>query len=129
DDFGAAGVDRLLPAVDSAFAGYAPEAKAAAALAAIERLKPRHVLLPDSSIGGGDLARRLAVRLDSRLAANVQRLAADELACRGDGGRSDVLRAPPLVIALAPEAAEPATAVRHEARALDPIAITVAPRL
>jgi electron transfer flavoprotein alpha subunit len=129
EDFGAVGVDRLLRADDVAFAGYAPEAKTAVALAAIERLKPRHVLLPESALGGGDLARRLAVRLDVRLAANVQRLAADEIACRSDGGRSDTLRAPPLVIALAPEAAEPATATRHEARALDPIAIKAAPRL
>ncbi len=129
EDFGAAGVDRLLRATDSAFSGYAPEAKTAAALAAIERLKPRHVLLPDSALGGGDLARRLAVRLGVRLAANAQRLATTEIICRGDGGRSDILRAPPLVIALAPEAADPVSGTRHEARALDPIAIKAAPRL
>jgi electron transfer flavoprotein alpha subunit len=129
EDFGAAGVDRLLRADAGAFAGYAPEGKTAAALAAIERLKPRHVLLPDSPIGGGDVARRLAVRLGVRLAANVQRLAADEIACRGDGGRSDILRRPPLVIALAPEAADPVSGTRHEARALDRIAIAPAPRL
>jgi electron transfer flavoprotein alpha subunit len=129
EDFAGAGVDRLLRADDAAFAGYAPETKAAAALAAIERLKPRHVLLPDSALGGGDLARRLAVRLGVRLAANVQRLAGDEIACRGDGGRSDILRQPPLVIAVAPEAAEPVRDARHEARALDPVAVAVAPRL
>jgi electron transfer flavoprotein alpha subunit len=129
DDFGSAGVDRLLHARDAAFAGYAPEAKTAAVLAAIERLKPRHILLPDSALGGGDLARRLVVRLGVRLAANVQRLAADEIACRGDGGRSDILRRPPLIIALAPEAAAPVTGTRHEARALDPIACAAAPRL
>ena len=129
EDFGAAGVDRLLRASDAAFAGYAPEAKTVAALAAIERLKPRHVLLPDSALGGGDVARRLAVRLGARLAANVQRVGADEIACRGDGGRGDILRRPPLVIALAPEAADPVAGARHEARALDPIAIAAAPRL
>ena len=129
DDFGAAGVDRLLRADDAAFAGYAPEARAAVALAAIAQLQPRHVLLPDSALGGGDLARRLAVRLGARLAANVQRVGADEIACRGDGGRSDILRAPPPVIALAPEAADPVSGTRHEARALDPIAVAPAPRL
>ncbi len=129
EDFGTAGVDRLLRADAAAFAGYAPEAKTAAALAAIERLKPRHVLLPDSPLGGGDVARRLAVRLGARLAANVQRLAADEIASRGDGGRSDILRRPPLVIALAPEAADPVAGVRHEARPLDPIAVAATPRL
>ena len=75
------------------------------------------------------MARRLAVRLGVRLAANVQRLAADEIACRGEGGRSDILRKPPLVIAVALEAAEPATASRHEARALDRIASRISPRL
>jgi electron transfer flavoprotein alpha subunit len=129
EDFGAAGIDRLLPARHAAFAGYAPEEKAAAALAAIERLEPRHVLLPDSSIGGGDLARRLAVQLGVRLAANVQRLTADEIACRCDAGRSDILRRPPLVLALAPEAADPVAGVRHEARALEPVAIATTPRL
>ena len=129
DDFGAAGVDRLLRVTDSAFAGYTPEAKTAAALAAIERLKPRHVLLPDSALGGGDLARRLAVRLGVRLAPNVQRLTTEEIASRGDGGRSDIVRRPPLIIALAPEAADPVTGARHEARALDPIAFAAAPRL
>jgi electron transfer flavoprotein alpha subunit len=129
EDFGGAGIDRLLQARHAAFAGYAPEEKTAAALAAIERLKPRHVLLPDSPTGGGDLARRLAILLGVRLAANVQRLAADEIACRGDGGRSDILRRPPLVLALAPEAADPVSGVRHEARALDPIAIATTPRL
>ncbi len=129
EDFGAAGADRVLRADDAAFAGYAPEAKTVAALAAIERLKPRHVLLPDSALGGGDVARRVAVRLGARLAANVQRVGADEIACRGDGGRSDILRRPPFVIALAPEAADPVTGARHEARALDPIVIAAAPRL
>jgi electron transfer flavoprotein alpha subunit len=127
EDFGAA--DRLLPVRHAAFAGYAPEEKAATALAAIERYKPRHVLLPDSTIGGGDLARRLAVRLGVRLAANVQRLSADEIACRTDGGRSDILRQPPLVMALAPEVADPVTGVRHEARTLDPVGVEAAPRL
>ncbi|MGH6959179.1 MAG: electron transfer flavoprotein subunit alpha/FixB family protein, partial [Dongiaceae bacterium] len=129
EGFAAAGVDRLLRADDAAFAGYAPEAKTAAALTAIEQLKPRHVLLPDSALGGGDLARRLAVQLGVRLAANVQRLTADEIACRGDGGHSDILRRSPLVIALAPEAADPLVGACHEARALDSIAIEATPRL
>jgi electron transfer flavoprotein alpha subunit len=129
EDFGAAGVDRVLRVDDVAFSGYAPEAKAEVALTAIERLRPQHVLLPDSTVGGGDLARRIAVRLGVRLAADVQRLTADEIACRSDGSRSDILRRPPLVIALAPEAADPMTGARHEARALDPIAIRAAARL
>ena len=129
EDFGAAGVDRLLHASDAAFAGYAPEAKTTAALAAIERLKPRHILLPESPLGGGDVARRLAVRLGVRLAAQVQRVAADEIVSRGDGGRTDILRRPPLLLALAPEAAEPAAGARHEARLLDPVVVQATPRL
>jgi electron transfer flavoprotein alpha subunit len=54
EDFGAAGVDRLLRADDAAFVGYAPEAKAAATVAAIERLQPRR-LAP----GFADRRRRL----------------------------------------------------------------------
>ena len=129
EDFGAAGVDRLLRTSDAAFGGYAPEAKTAAALAAIEQLKPRHVVLPDSPLGGGDIARRLAVRLGVRLGAHVQRVTAQEIVCRADGGRSDILRRPPLLLALAPEAAEPVAGTRHEARVLDPVLVQAAPRL
>src|SRR5262249_10555945 len=56
-------------------------------------------------------------------------LTADEIASRCDGGRTDILRQPPLVMALAAEAAEPVTGTRHEARPLDPVAVAAPPRL
>jgi len=59
---GAAGADRVM-CFEFVVQGYAPETRAAAVLAAIDTLQPRHVVFPDSLIGGGDLGRRVASRL------------------------------------------------------------------
>jgi len=115
-ELGAAGADRLLPL--SLPAGYAPEAKMIAVLAAIEVLDPRHVLLPDTVAAGGDIGRRVAAALGETPATRVLRLSSEEAASRGNGGRSDYLRRPPRILLLAPEAADPATGAEWEARAL-----------
>lgn len=120
DDLGAAGADRVMrlgTGRDGAASdGYAPEVRAAAALAAIGSLRPRHVVLPDTPHGGGDLGRRIAAALGEAPAANVVRLDDDErIACRGDGGRCDFMRAPPQVVLIAPEGADPVTRTVHEA--------------
>jgi electron transfer flavoprotein alpha subunit len=116
EDFAAAGADRLLSAAVSQ--GYAPERKTSAVLKAIEMLQPRHVLLPETATGGGDVGRRVAAILGERPATRVVRLSASESASRGNGGRSEFLRQPPRLILVAAEAAEPPAASRWEARAL-----------
>jgi electron transfer flavoprotein alpha subunit len=115
-DFGAAGADRLLPAPLPA--GYAPEARTAAVLAAIERLQPRHILFADTATAGGDLGRRVAAALGETPAVRVLRLSAEEAASRGNGGRSDFLRRPPRILLLAAEAVDPAADALWEARPL-----------
>jgi len=116
EDFGAAGADRLLSA--DLPAGYAPEKKTAAVLAAIEALRPRHVLFPETAAGGGDIGRRVAAALDERLAPRVMRLSASETASRGNGGRSEFLRQPPRLLLVAAETADPPVGSRWEARPL-----------
>jgi electron transfer flavoprotein alpha subunit len=116
EDFGAAGADRLLSAAMPRH--YAPEAKAAAVLAAIERLQPRHVLFPETAIGGGDTGRRVAAELGERPAVRVVRLSGTEIASRADGGRSDLLRQPPRLLLIAAEAADPPSGARWEQRPL-----------
>lgn len=113
-----AGADRVLQFDAAVFAGYAPEARAAAVAAVIATLDPRHVLLPDTPIGGGDLGRRLAAQLGETAAVRVQKLSAGEAIARGNGGRSDYHMAPLRLLLLAPEAADPLGGVRHEALAL-----------
>jgi N,N-dimethylglycine/sarcosine catabolism electron transfer flavoprotein subunit alpha len=120
EDFGAAGADRLLSA--DLPAGYAPERKTTAVLAAIEDLQPRHVLFPETAAGGGDIGRRVAAALGERLAARVMRLSASEVASRGNGGRSEFLRHPPRLLLVAAEAADPPSGSRWEARPLPTIA-------
>jgi electron transfer flavoprotein alpha subunit len=118
-DFAASGADFLLPMTLPA--GYAPEARTAAILSAIEKLAPRHVLFPDRAVAGGDIGRRVAAALGEVPAARVLRLSAQEVASRGNGGASDFLRHPPRIILLAPEAADPATGALWEARPLPAI--------
>ncbi len=116
ENFAAAGADRLLPLPVPK--GYAPEAKAAAILAAIEKLGPRHVLFADNPSAGGDLGRRVACALCMAPAARVIRLSLDEAASRANSGLSDLLRAPPRILLLAPEAADPVSGAQWEARPL-----------
>jgi electron transfer flavoprotein alpha subunit len=116
ESFGTAGADRLLHL--SLPSAYAPEVKAAAVLAAIEHIGPRHILFPDSPSAGGDVGRRVACALGEAPAAHVIRLSKDEVASRSNGGFSDLLRVPPRILLLAPEAADPASGAEWEARPL-----------
>lgn len=118
DALGEAGADRALRFADAAFAGYAPERRAAAVLAAVQALNPRHVLFPDTGVAGGDVGRRVAVSLGDRAAGNVQRLASDRITRRGRGGRTDFALPPPRVLLIAAEAADPVIDERYEEREL-----------
>lgn len=125
EGFDEAGVDRLLHFDDALFDGYAPEARLAA-LAAVEgELAPSHWLLPDSKLGGADLGRRLAARLQERPAAGVWQIEPDDTAplgwrCTGRGaaGTTDIQRAMPRTVLALPECAEPVSETRHEAQPL-----------
>ncbi|WP_280561843.1 electron transfer flavoprotein subunit alpha/FixB family protein [Chromohalobacter sp. 48-RD10] len=123
--FGEAGIDRLLHLDSPEVAGYAPEARLGALVMAEEAWAPRHWLLPDSKLGGGELGRRLAVRLGERPATGVWQVEADaEVAtgwhctARGAAGSLDIRRPlPRLALALA-ECAEPVSETRHTAAEL-----------
>jgi electron transfer flavoprotein alpha subunit len=94
---GEAGIDRVMHFDDEIYAGFAPEARLAA-LSAVEReMAPRVWLLPDSPLGGADLGRRLALRLDERAATGVWQIEADDDAplgwrctTRGAAGSLDI---------------------------------------
>ncbi|MFA9461322.1 electron transfer flavoprotein subunit alpha/FixB family protein [Thiohalorhabdus sp. Cl-TMA] len=114
---GAAGADRILhiPGPEDA---YDPEARAAALLTAMEELTPWHVVLADTIPGAGDLGRRVAAERGEGLAADVRRLEADRLICRGDGDRREYHLRPPRFVLLAPEGAEPYSGPPREGRVL-----------
>ncbi len=116
-DFAATGADRLvlIPATG-------PEHRAAAVLAAVAALDPRHVLFPDTLTAGGNVGRRVAARLGDRAAGNVHSVAPDRVVRRARGGAEDIVRTPPRVLLLAPEAADPYMGPRREARPLPVIA-------
>lgn len=123
DGLDEAGADRVirLPVP----AGYAPEARLAALLALEATLAPRHWLLPDAGIGGGDLGRRLAVRIGERPATGLWRIDTDDAAesgwmclCRSGSGRQERRRPLPRVALALAECAEPVVATRHAAGSL-----------
>lgn len=128
EELGAAGVDRAVKGGTSP-SSYEPERMAAMAGALVDILRPRHVLAPETPIGAGDVARRLAAARGLRVAARVFAIEADSISCRADGGVRDIVRTPGDVMLLMPETGEPHRGPAHEARSLDAPEITVASRL
>lgn len=124
--FGEAGADRLLYLTGDGFAGYTPEACIAALQSVDRELAPRHWLLPDSALGGGELGRRLAARLGERPATQVWQIEADTASetgwrctARGAAGSSDITRSLPRVALALAECAEPVSETRHAARPIE----------
>src|SRR3954454_4350091 len=116
-DYGRLGVDRVVPTTSGWT--FDPETRIAAISALFNSFQPSHIILPETSSGGGHLGRLLATRLNLTLAAGVVRLKGAEVVRRVDGGRLDQTIAPAQVILLAPEAAEPVICPRREAQRLD----------
>ena len=87
DGMAEAGADRVLPAIDPRFTGYAAELRCAAAMAAFDLLAPRHVVFPDTPTNGGDTGRRLGAELDERPTAAVHTVSADFTVATGARGR------------------------------------------
>ncbi|MEC9483301.1 MAG: electron transfer flavoprotein subunit alpha/FixB family protein [Halomonas sp.] len=124
--FDEAGVDRLLELQGDAFSGYLPETRLAALQSVERELAPRYWLLPDSPLGGGELGRRLAVRLGERPATQVWQVEADadsytgwRCTARGAAGTSDITRAMPRVALALAECAEPVSETRHAAQPVE----------
>jgi electron transfer flavoprotein alpha subunit len=116
DGLGAAGADRVMAL--AAEGGDDAEARMAGVLAAIEALKPRHVLFAENAEGGGEVARRVAARLGERLLAGVEAMA-DGRAARRMGGAMEMRIAVPRLMSIAEGAFAPHEGARHEARLLD----------
>lgn len=124
--FDEAGVDRLLELQGDAFSGYLPETRIAALQSVERELAPRHWLLPDSPLGGGELGRRLAVRLGERPATQVWQIEVDAASetgwrctARGAAGTSDITRHLPRVVLALAECAEPVSETRHAAQPVE----------
>jgi electron transfer flavoprotein alpha subunit len=113
-----AGADRGI-AVPTGPLEYDPEGRAAAVLAAIDRLKPRHVLFPESAEGGADLARRVAALAGERLFSGVETISPDRVSRRSRGGAEEMAARPPFLMSIAENAAAEHHGAAHEARRLE----------
>lgn len=120
---GEAGIDRVIHLPEDAAGQFAPDNRLATLESIDSQLQPRHWLLPDSPLGGGDLGRRLAMRLQERPATGVWRIDADESAAlgwrctaRGAADSMDIQRPLPRVVLALAECAEPVDATRHAAQ-------------
>ncbi|SHK49414.1 electron transfer flavoprotein subunit alpha [Halomonas caseinilytica] len=123
--FGEAGIDRLLHLDSPDVAGYAPEARLGALAVVEQAWAPRHWLLPDSKLGGGEMGRRLAARLGERPATGVWQVEADtevpsgwRCTARGAAESVDIQRPLPRVALALAECAEPVSETRHAAAEL-----------
>ena len=126
---GEAGADRLMALPADVVETYAPERHAAAVLAAIGTLKPRHVLFAESADGGADLARRVAAALGERLFAGVEALSPEQATRRARGGTVEMSRAPVRLISVALDALPPHEGPAHEARPVPTPSFTAEPRI
>jgi electron transfer flavoprotein alpha subunit len=126
-DWGAAGVDRVVP-LDIAVAGsYLPEAWAEIAVAAGNTLEARHIVFAEGDAGGSDLARRVAARLGVTPAVNVIRLARDRIVCAAGRADREIEMEPPRVLACITSAATAGPLRRHEARYISALHAEVQP--
>jgi electron transfer flavoprotein alpha subunit len=100
-----AGADRVMLPVDPAYGDLA-ETRLPFVLAAARACDARHLLFPDTFIGG-ELARRVAARLGERPAAQLRRLSADAATVAADSGRLDAQRPLPRVLIPRPGAFAP----------------------
>ncbi|WP_342151534.1 electron transfer flavoprotein subunit alpha/FixB family protein [Methylorubrum sp. SB2] len=112
---GPAGADRWLPL--DVVEGYDPATQAARVAAALTALAPRYVLFPES-LDGGDLARRVAVRMGEPVFTNAEVVAANGLVRPARGRRVEQRIAPGLLATVAPDAVAEYGGPPREARPL-----------
>ncbi|TNC07702.1 electron transfer flavoprotein subunit alpha/FixB family protein [Methylobacterium terricola] len=111
---GPAGADRHVVLDDP---GPDPAARAATIAAALADLEPRHVLFPES-LDGGDLARRIAVRMGVALFDNAEVVAAAGLVRPARGRRVEQRAAPGRLATVAADAVPDHAGAPREARVL-----------
>lgn len=114
---GPAGADRVVTLGDPGALAHDPGARAAAIVAVVEALSPRHVLFPDS-IDGGDLARRVAAACGAWLFAGAEQVGARLVVRPARAGRKEQRSRPPRFLSIAADAVAPHSGVPHEGRAV-----------
>ncbi|PKG98885.1 electron transfer flavoprotein subunit alpha/FixB family protein [Paraglaciecola sp. MB-3u-78] len=114
DKLDTAGIDRLIHFDTSAYQSYNPEQRCADLCNIVNELQPKHILLPDSINGGGDLGRRLAAKLDQRPACGVWKVNGEQLVCRGGAGKTDITRPMAKILLVLEECSEPVSETRHQ---------------
>lgn len=85
-DLAPLGADRVIVFAEFDAARFQPEGELAAAQALIRSLDPRHIFIPDTADGSGDLGRRLAVAHGGTAAAHVAEIGRELAAVRWSGG-------------------------------------------
>ncbi len=118
DDLGSAGADLVVRYSTPEAGTYLPAVLAPALIELAHRHAVRHLLFSERPAGGGDVGRRIAAQLGVRPAARVTSLAVGEAVCLAEGGRLEIVRAPPRVLLVEAGCAEPVTGQRHQARPL-----------
>lgn len=127
-DLGAAGADRVVSFEVPEAGIFSPEVRAATMVAANRALDPRHLIFPES-VAGGDLGRRVAAALTETPATNVRTVLADVVAWQSANCKREFAGAPPKILLIAEEAANPVSGVLHEAREISSPEVSVDGRI
>jgi electron transfer flavoprotein alpha subunit len=114
DKLDTAGIDRLIHFDSCEYHSYNPEQRCADIYNIVNELQPKHILLPDSINGGGDLGRRLAAKLDERPACGVWKVNGEQLVCRGGAGKTDITRPIAKILLVLEQCSEPVSETRHQ---------------
>jgi electron transfer flavoprotein alpha subunit len=129
EDLGPLGADRILVVPECGNGAFLPDLEVSVLSDVIDRFQPRHVLMPDSPTGTGDLGRRTAAALDAEIATHVVELKPDTVACYRQGGTMLARRGLPRFILLDPGAIDASLPLRGASERLDYAAHAVAPGL
>ena len=129
EDLAPLGADRILVVPECGNDAFLPDLEVSVLIDVINRFQPRHVLMPDSPTGTGDLGRRVAAALDAEIATHVVELKPDAVARYRRGGTVLARRSLPRIILLDPGAADASLPFRGAGERLDYAAHAVAPGL
>lgn len=106
EDLAKLGADEVIVLPELDFQKYQPDTELAVLQQAINQYQPQHILMPDNTMGDGDLGRRLAAKTQKTIATHVVELSNMHVASYQQNGFQIVATRLPEIILLAPNTTE-----------------------
>lgn len=106
EDLAKLGADEMIVLPELDFQKYQPDTELAFLQQAINQYQPQHILMPDNTMGDGDLGRRLAAKTQKTIATHVVELSITHVASYQQNGFQIAATRLPEIILLAPNTTE-----------------------